>query len=211
MPFQICSQSTPSLDDVVVATGSWHNHSINMCFVEQSIHDRNSWGDVQFSGLANLTFMAGADVPFDVIDQHRPPEAQQQTCLDWKDTLVPKAIVCLLNESVMMPNWHNQLMLSMLLSTVQRPIEKEKASGHIDEGHVVWVWEIRRMDVIMKKFTNSVNLIIFSMSFCSTWDGQVIVVWIQVSNDENRDNAGWIQASRQGIIIWCNLHKTATR
>ena len=130
-------------------------------------------------------------------------------CPDWKDTLVPEAIVCLPNESIAMLNWHNQLMSSMLLLTVQRPIKKEKASGHIDEGHVVWVQEIRRTDVITKKFMNPVHLIVFSASFFSAWDGQVVMVWIQVSNDKNRGKAGWIQVSRQGTIIWCNLHKTA--
>ena len=82
MPFRICSQGALSLDDVAVATGSRHNHSINMDFVKESTHDRNSQGDVQSGGLANLAFVASADVPLDVIDQHRPPEAQQQTCLD---------------------------------------------------------------------------------------------------------------------------------
>ena len=82
MPFQIHSQGAPSLDDLAVATGSWHNHSIDMGFVKQSAHDRNSWGNVQFSGLVNLAFVAGADVPLHVYDQPRPPEAQQQTRLD---------------------------------------------------------------------------------------------------------------------------------
>ena len=79
MPFQIHSQSAPSLDDVVVAAGSRHNHSINMDFVKESTHDRNSQGNVQSGGLANLAFMASVDVPLDIVDQHRPPEAQQQT------------------------------------------------------------------------------------------------------------------------------------
>ena len=82
MPFWICSQGAPSLDDVVVATGLRHNHSIDIDFVKQSTHDKNSQGDVQFGGLVNLIFVAGVDVPCDIIDQHRPPEAQQQTCPD---------------------------------------------------------------------------------------------------------------------------------
>ena len=82
MPFQIHSQSKPSLDDVVVAARSRHNHSINMDFVKESTHNRNSQGDVQSGSLANLAFMASADVPLDVVNQHRPPEAQQQTRLD---------------------------------------------------------------------------------------------------------------------------------
>ena len=68
MPFRIHSQSAPSLDNVAVAAGSRHNHSINMDFVKESTHDRNSWGDVQSGGLANLAFMASADVPLDIID-----------------------------------------------------------------------------------------------------------------------------------------------
>ena len=91
----------------------------------------------------------------------------------------------------------------MLLSMVQQPIQKEKVSGHIDEGHVVWVWEIRRTDVIMKKVVNLVYLIIFGTSFHSVWDGWVGMVWIQVSNDENGGDTEQIQASRQGIFIWC--------
>ena len=67
------------MDDVAVATGLRHNHSINMDFVKESAHNRNSWGDVQSGSLANLAFMASVDVPPDVIDQHRPPEVQQQT------------------------------------------------------------------------------------------------------------------------------------
>ena len=84
--------------------------------------------------------------------------------------------MCLPNESVMMLNWHNQRMLPVLLSTVQRPVEKEKASGHIDKGCVVRVQKIRRMDMIAKKFANLVNLMIQSMSFCSAWDDWVVVV-----------------------------------
>ena len=66
----------------MVATGSRHNHSIDMDLVKQSAYDRNSRGDVQFDSLANLTFVAGVDVPFDVVNQHRPPEVQQQMRLD---------------------------------------------------------------------------------------------------------------------------------
>ena len=76
-PFQICSQSALSLDDVAVAAGLRHNHSINMDFVKESTHNRNSQGDVQSGSLVNLAFMASADVPLDIVDQHRPPEAQQ--------------------------------------------------------------------------------------------------------------------------------------
>ena len=79
MPFQICSQGAPSLDDVAVATRLRHNHSVNMDFVKESAHDRNSQGDVQFGSLANLAFVAGVNIPLDIINQHRPPEAQQQT------------------------------------------------------------------------------------------------------------------------------------
>ena len=68
MPFQIHSQSAPSLDDVAVAARSRHNHSINMDFVTESTHDRNSRGDVQSGGLANLAFVASADVPLDIVD-----------------------------------------------------------------------------------------------------------------------------------------------
>ena len=82
MPFWIHSQSALSLDDVAVAAKLRHNHSINMDFVKESTHDRNSQGDVQSGSLANLAFMASADIPLDVVDQHRPPEAQQQTCPD---------------------------------------------------------------------------------------------------------------------------------
>ena len=82
MPFRMCSQSTPSLDDVAVAARSRHNQSIDMDFVKESTHDRNSWGDVQSGSLVNLAFMAGVDVPLDVVDQHRPPKVQQQTCPD---------------------------------------------------------------------------------------------------------------------------------
>ena len=49
-----------------------------MDFVKESTHDRNSRGDVQSGGLVNLAFMASADVPLDIVDQHRLPEAQQQ-------------------------------------------------------------------------------------------------------------------------------------
>ena len=67
MPFRICSQSTLSLDNVVVAARSRHNHSIDMDFVKESTHDRNSQGDVQSGGLVNLAFMTSADVPLDVV------------------------------------------------------------------------------------------------------------------------------------------------
>ena len=50
-----------------------------MDFVKESFHNRNSQGNVQFGSLANLAFVAGADVPLDIVDKHRPPEAQQQT------------------------------------------------------------------------------------------------------------------------------------
>ena len=68
MPFQIHSQSTPSLDDVAVAAGLRHNHSIDIDFVKESTHNRNSRGDVQSGSLANLAFMASADVPLDIVD-----------------------------------------------------------------------------------------------------------------------------------------------
>ena len=135
-----------------------------MDFVKQSAHDRNSWRDVQFGGLANLTFVAGVDVPLDVIDQHRPPEVQQQTHSDWKDTLVPEAIMCLLSESVMMLNWHNQLMSPMLLSTIQRPVQKEKASGCIDKEHVVCVM-VGDPPISFSPFTLADCMLFFHFSF----------------------------------------------
>ena len=78
-PFQIHSQSALSLDNVAVATRLWHNHSIDMDFLKQSAHSRNSQRDVQFGSLENLAFVAGVDVPFNIVDQYRPPEVQQQT------------------------------------------------------------------------------------------------------------------------------------
>ena len=108
------------------------------------------------------------------------------------------------------PEWvHNNTQLAQLADVAHAALDSTvthsegKASGHIDKGHVVQVWEIRKVDMITKKVTNPVNPIIFSMSFRSAWDGRVIVVWIWVGNDENRGNAERIQASRQGIFIWC--------
>ena len=61
-----------------VATRVRHNHDINMNFGKQSAHDRNSQGDVQLGSLVNLALVASLDVPFDVINQHGPPEVPQQ-------------------------------------------------------------------------------------------------------------------------------------
>ena len=52
----------------MVATGLRHNHSIDMDFVKESTHDRNSQGDVQSGSVANLAFMASADVPLDIVN-----------------------------------------------------------------------------------------------------------------------------------------------
>ena len=37
---------------------------------------------MELLGLVDLTFMTHLDVPFDVVNQHGPPESKEQACLD---------------------------------------------------------------------------------------------------------------------------------
>ena len=69
-----------------------------------------------------------------------------------------KAVIHLLNESIMMLDWNNQLVLTMWFMMVQRSVEKEKAGGSIDERGVVGVREVGRTSVRLKEIINRVNL-----------------------------------------------------
>ena len=64
----------------------------------------------------------------------------------------------LLNESIMMLNWDNQLVLTIWLVMIQRSVEKEKVGGSIDERGVVGVREVGRTSVRLKEIINRVNL-----------------------------------------------------
>ena len=53
--------------------------------------------DMQTLCLPGLTLMAGANKPLYIVDQHRPPEAEEQAHPDREDTFVPKVIMGLLD------------------------------------------------------------------------------------------------------------------
>ena len=75
--------------------------------MEETAYDWHGRRDVEAAHLANLAFMAGSYEPFDIIDQHQPPEVEKQTSADSEDTLVPKVIVGLLNQSESLVLWHH--------------------------------------------------------------------------------------------------------
>ena len=68
-----------------------------MGLAEQAADYRYRWQDMQPSCLPGLTLVAGANKPLYIVDQHRPPEAEEQARPDCEDTFVPEVIVGLLD------------------------------------------------------------------------------------------------------------------
>ena len=64
---------------------------------EKAANYQYCWWDMQMSCLLDLTLMAGANKPPHIVDQHWPPEAEEQASPDCEDTFVPEVIVGLLN------------------------------------------------------------------------------------------------------------------
>jgi hypothetical protein len=82
-------------------------------FVKEALNNWYGWRDMQLCGLADLTFMTCTDVPLDVFDEQRPPEAQKESSTDCEDTFVPKVIMSLLDQPVTLLLWDNQLMTAV--------------------------------------------------------------------------------------------------
>ena len=99
MPLGVSGEGAAGLDDIPVASRLGHDHGVEVGLAEETTYDRHGRRDVEAARLANLAFVAGSYEPFDIVDQHRPPEAEKQTSADSEDTLVPKVIVGLLNQS----------------------------------------------------------------------------------------------------------------
>ena len=96
MPFQVSSQSTVCLNNVLIPGHVRHEHCINMDPPEQFAHNGYGWRNLEAAGLADLALVTGLDEPLDIVNQHRPPEVKQQVLADREDTLVPEVIMSLL-------------------------------------------------------------------------------------------------------------------
>jgi hypothetical protein len=116
-PLRISGEHTTSLDDVPIATRFGHLHGVDVSLVKEAANDRYGRGDVKLPGLADLTFVAGTDVPFHIFDEQRPPEVQKESHTDCEDTFVPKVIMSLLNQSIMLHLCHNELVTAVGFST----------------------------------------------------------------------------------------------
>ena len=68
-----------------------------MGLAEKATDYRYHRRDMQTSCLPGLTLVAGANKPLYIVDQHWPPEAEEQARPDCEDTFVPEVIVGLLD------------------------------------------------------------------------------------------------------------------
>jgi hypothetical protein len=91
-------------------------------FVKEAPNNWYGWWDMQLCGLADLTFVTCTDIPLDVVDEQRPPEAQKESSTDCEDTFVPEVIMSLLDQPVTLLLWDNQLMAAVGLSTPEGPV-----------------------------------------------------------------------------------------
>jgi len=81
----------------------------------------NHWhgkGNVETANLEQLALIAGPDEPFHIVDQYQPQEAEEQAGMDYEDTFVPKVIISLLNQTVLLGLWHHQLMMPKYLCEI---------------------------------------------------------------------------------------------
>ncbi|KIJ08296.1 hypothetical protein PAXINDRAFT_18561 [Paxillus involutus ATCC 200175] len=97
-PLRISGEHTTSLDDVPIATRFGHLHGVDVSLVKEAP-------------------MTGTDVPFHIFDEQWPPEVQKESRTDCEDTFVPKVIMSLLNQSIMLHLWHNELVTAVGFST----------------------------------------------------------------------------------------------
>jgi hypothetical protein len=51
----------------MIVVGFWEVHRIDVCAAEEGSWSRDRWGNKEFPGLADLTLMAGAGVPADIL------------------------------------------------------------------------------------------------------------------------------------------------
>jgi hypothetical protein len=73
MPLWPGGEGTASLSDVTEAADVRHKHGINIYLVKERGRNGNSRWNTDLGCLAELTLVAGADVPLDILLEGGPP------------------------------------------------------------------------------------------------------------------------------------------
>ena len=82
------------LDNVAVSSGGWHEHSVDVYFMEEGGWDGDGQRDSDFGCLADLTLVARCDVLLDIEGNHGPPKVVEEGVQHRVVAFVSKVIVC---------------------------------------------------------------------------------------------------------------------
>jgi len=66
------------LDNIPEPARRGHEHCVDVCFAEQRCGGGDCWRDADFGGLAELAFMTGGGVVFDILRKCWPPKAVEE-------------------------------------------------------------------------------------------------------------------------------------
>lgn len=116
-----------------------------MCLVKQGLQKCDNWRDVYPVHPMHLALVTGPNIPFDVLLQHRPPEAHQKTRAHKEYTLVTQLVMCCTDKCIVLVHMHDNLVSSAALSVPQLPISHKEAHGKVDESLELTVIQCTRM------------------------------------------------------------------
>ena len=89
-----------SLNKIAELVNRWHQHSVNVGFMEEGWNIRDDWGNVKAVELPGLTGMTSRDEPLDVVFQHWPPEAVMEVQDGGENGLMAHRVMSLRDDGV---------------------------------------------------------------------------------------------------------------
>ncbi len=122
-----------SLNNVPICTLR-HVHGVEMRFVEERSGSCDGRRDAELSKLSELAFVAGSDVPLNVLVESRPPEALEKLRSDGVDAFVSEGIVGLAYQVESRGRVYDLLMDAALLSSPRLTVSEEEGGGVLDES-----------------------------------------------------------------------------
>ncbi|TFK17251.1 hypothetical protein FA15DRAFT_711007 [Coprinopsis marcescibilis] len=88
----IRGEQTASMKDEFETPQRGHDHEVHVDFLKEIVGYWDRQWNVISVDVADLTLMAGLDVPFDVVEEVWPPEASEQADLDCENSPMSKVV-----------------------------------------------------------------------------------------------------------------------
>ncbi len=92
-------------------------HGVDVNLVEERSRNGDDRGNVDFSGLLELTLVTGVDVPFDVMIERGPPEAIGQGAPCGVHTLMAEVVVYSVDDGKTLGRGDKELVLPISVAS----------------------------------------------------------------------------------------------